>query len=332
MVEDAALTAEPAGDAPSAVETPPAAGEPAPAAVAEAPPETPADAASESAEGGTLIGALNADQRIRTFAEQNERTLWASAVGVTLLYAAIIVGQVVSGGGAFSAAEREAMERRGQDAQSISVELVPDPDKTSKTEKWRDGQQSPSPAPPQPEQTASRPQPEVQAPPTEAEPDEAQPTKSEDKEAKEEKQGGQPTLPDLQAMVDAAADNLTAQIKQHYEKKPQQAQPERQAMYSGGGMQVRGTGASGKSDAFSKSVIAALMKTRPGPFALWGRVLVSFQITQQGDLLYVHLLHSSGNAAMDQAAIDAIHKARFEVPPPGLSPDARTYIIDYIFG
>ena len=74
------------------------------------------------------------------------------------------------------------------------------------------------------------------------------------------------------------------------------------------------------------------MKTRPGPFALWGRVLVSFQITQQGDLLYVRVLQSSGNKAIDDAAVNAIHKAQFDKPPPGLPPEARTYIIDYIFG
>jgi TonB family protein len=44
------------------------------------------------------------------------------------------------------------------------------------------------------------------------------------------------------------------------------------------------------------------------------------------------MLHSSGNAALDQAAVDAIRRARFETPPPGLSADDRTYIIDYIFG
>ena len=182
--------------------------------------------------------------------------------------------------------EREQQERRGQEAQSISVELVPDPDKTAKTQKWREGAQAqaPTPAPPQPQQTASLPQPEVQAQPTEEQPTKEEPTK--DEPTKEEKQakGGEPSIPDLEALVDAAADDLTEKIKRHYEQKPQKAQPERQAMYSGGGMQVRGTGASGKSDEFSKSVIAALMKTRPGPFALWGRVLVSFQITQQGDL------------------------------------------------
>ena len=149
---------------------------------------------------------------------------------------------------------------------------------------------------------------------------------------KEKKEAGQPSLPDLEALVDAAADDLNEKVKEHYDRKPRRPQRQQQAMYSGGGMQVRGTGASGKSDEFSKSVIAALMKTRPGPFALWGRVLVTFQITQQGDLLYVRVLHSSGNKAMDDAAVNAIHKAQFIKPPPGLSPEARTYIIDYIFG
>jgi len=324
MVENAALATEPAGDARPAAAEMSADGD-----VAAATESSPSDA--PASEQGTLIGALDAEQRIRIFADPNERTLWASAVGVTLFYASVIAAQIITGAGALSSLEREQQERHGQDAQSISVELVPDPDKTSKTQKWRDGMQAPSPAPPQPQQTASLPQPEVQAQPTEEQPTKEEPTK--DEPTKEEQaKGGEPSIPDLEALVDAAADNLAAQIKRHYEKKPQKPRPERQAMYSGGGMQIRGTGASGKSDEFSKSVIAALMKTRPGPFALWGRVLVSFQITEQGDLLYVHLVHSSGNSALDKAAVEAIHKARFQVPPPGLSPEARTYIIDYIFG
>lgn len=319
MVEDATL-ATAGGSATAAM---PADG------ILAAPSPAPAEAAP--AASGSLFGRLDIEQRIRTVAEKNERTLWAGAAGMTLFYASLIAAQVLTGAGVLSSLEREQQERRGQDAQSISVELVPDPEKTSKTTKWREGLQAPSPNPPQPEQTASLPQPEVQAQPTEEQPAKEEPTKDEPTKEDEAK-GGEPSIPDLEALVDAAADDLTEKIKRHYGQKPQKAQPERQATYSGGGMQVRGTGASGRSDEFSKSVIAALMKTRPGPFALWGRVLVSFQITQQGDLSYVHLLHSSGNKALDQAAIDAIHKARFQIPPPGLSPEARTYIIDYIFG
>ena len=314
------------------------AGETAPAEKAVSPDAPAAD--GEPAAGGataSLFGVLDAEQRIRAIAEQNERTLWASAVFVTLLYVSLVVLHVMGLGGLSgleSELERQRQERRGQDATSISVELVPDPDKNAKTTKWRDdAQQGPTPnrAPPQPQQMPMPPQPQVeqQKHPTEQQPEE-QP-KEEAAEA-EKKEAGEPSLPDLEVLVDAAADDLNAKVKEHYDRKPSRPQRQQQAMYSGGGMQVRGSGASGKSDEFSKSVIAALMKTRPGPFALWGRVLVSFQITQQGDLLYVRVVHSSGNKALDDAAVNAIHKAQFVKPPPGLPPEARTYIIDYIFG
>ena len=298
-----------------------------------------------------LIGTVDADQRIRTSTERGERTLWISAIVVTLLYTAMIAAQVMNIGG-FSALEQELAqqqrerERRGQGADTISVELVPDPDFNAKTEKWREGaNQPPNPAPPQPQQTAALPQPPVEQPqpaeqPTEQPPEkpdenaEQEPDQQEDKEPEkdEHKEAGEPSLPSLEALLDAAAEDLSEQVRVHYDRKPQRRRPQQQAMYSGGGMQVRGTGAGGKSDEFSQSVIDALMKTRPGPFALWGRVLVSFQITQQGDLLYVRVLQSSGNRAMDDAAVNAIHRAKFVKPPPGLSPEARTYIIDYVFG
>lgn len=314
-----------------ASETVPAEAPPASASVTGT--EAPASASAPAAEAGSLIGVLDADQRIRAGSERSERTLWASAAFVTLLYAAIIAAQVMNLGG-FSALEqeleRQRQERRGQESNTISVELVPDPDKNAKTTKWQDGAQQPAnPAPPQPQRTAALPQPPVEQPqPT----DEPAKTEPQEETAETEREAGEPSLPSLEALVDAAADDLSRKVKEHYDRKPSRPQPQQQAMYSGGGMQVRGSGASGRSDEFNKSVIAALMKTRPGPFALWGRVLVTFQITQQGDLLYVRVLHSSGNKAMDDAAVNAIHRAKFIKPPPGLPAEARTYIIDYIFG
>src|SRR5690606_23899684 len=137
-----------------------------------------------------LIGALDADQRIRAGAERGERTLWVSAVFVTLFYVAMIAAQVMNIGG-LSALEQELAqqqrerERRGQGADTISVELVPDPDFNAKTEKWREGaNQPPNPAPPQPQQTAALPQPPVEQPqpieqPIEQRPAEEPPEKAE---------------------------------------------------------------------------------------------------------------------------------------------------------
>lgn len=309
------------------------------------------DAKPEAVDEATLIGALNADERIRAGSERGERTLWVSAVFVTFLYASLIAAQVMNLGG-LSAIEHELQqqqrerERMGQGADTVSVEIVPEPDFNAKTQKWQDGANGPpTPAPPQPQQQAALPQQQVeeqpQQQPEEQKPEEekAEPEKPQEKEpekeAEKEHDGGQPTLPSLEALLDAAANDLSEQVKAHYDRKPrrpQRQQQQQQAMVSGGGMKVRGVGAGGKSDEFTKSVIDALVKTRPGPVALWGRVLVTFQITQQGDLLYVRVLHSSGNKAMDDAAVNAIHRAKFVKPPPGLSPEARTYIIDYVFG
>jgi TonB family protein len=313
----------------------------------EADPAAATDAATDASGAvRNLFGALDADQRIRTVVKQNERTLWAGAAAVTLIYVGIIALQVMQ----LSPAELAEMakRKRGQDApESISVELVPDPDKTSKTQKWQEGQtaaQNPEQPPQQyqPPQVASLQQPQLQEKPVKEDPKAKEEAKSEDEakpeedapKAEEEKQFG-PTLPDLNTLVDAAAADLDRKIKDALERKKQQQQrqrEQRQAAAPGGALQIRGTGASGRSDPFSRSVIAALMKTRPGPFALWGRVLVSFQISESGQVAYVHLLQSSGNTALDQAAINAIRKAQFERPPTGLSPEDRTYIIDYIFG
>jgi TonB family protein len=305
---------KPAGDTPPSL--PPATEK------SEAAPPASTTPATTPAIEGSVFGVLDAEQRIRRSAEQNERTLWTGAVLATLIYTALIAGQAITGIAALVSPEQMQKERMGQDAPpSISVEIVADPDRNAKTPHAHDGAMAPGPQPtdqpPQPPQTASVEQPDT-------------PEKEPTKDPAEKRPDGTPMMLDIDSLVDAAAADLKNKIDKAFAKKPQQRQREQQA--SGGDIQMRGTGASGKSNPFSRSVIAALLKTRPGPFALWGRVLVSFQLNEAGELNYVHMLQSSGNAALDEAAVEAIHKARFERPPAGLSPDDRTYIIDYIFG
>jgi TonB family protein len=279
----------------------------------------------------SLFGSLDADERIRQNAESGERTLWIGAAAVTLLYVSLIAGQLLLGDPLRMAAEERARERRGQDATGpISVEIVAEPDLNAKTKKWRDGSEAqapqPSDRPPQTPQMESQAQREIQA----QQQQEAREQEEQEKEA-EEKASSDAMLLDLESLVEAAAADLTRKIDRAYQR-PQRQQPQRQRVEAGGQMKVRGRGATGKSDAFSRSVIAALTKTRPGPFAMWGNVLVAFEIALDGSLKYVRVLDSSGNEALDQAAVDAIRKARFQRPPPGLSEQQRTYVIDYVFG
>jgi protein TonB len=287
-----------------------------------------------------MFGVLDADQRIRRSAERHERALWAGAFLATLIYTSLIAGQAMSLIVMPNPLEQRQKERRGQGGESISVELVPEPDFKAKTAHWQDGANAPTPAPPsemmmpQPPQTAMR-EPEEKPEPVEKpeeKPEEKQAEKPEEKPSDKPRDADSPMLLDIESLVDAAAADLTRKIDDAFAEKEARDRRKRQAAVSGGGLKVRGVGASGRSDAFTKSVVAALMKTRPGPFALLGRVLVSFQISEGGELRYVKLLESSGNSALDEAALNAIRKARFARPPPGLSPDDRTYIIDYIFG
>ena len=339
-------TPEPSGDAVTKAATATAT-KPPPGAAGRTEPTLPTPSKPTASEGtdyatatpveGTLIGSLDADERIRASGQQGERTLWTSAIVITLLYTSLIAGHVLMAPLSQEAAERERI-RRGQDAPgSISVELVPDPDKTAKTTRWQEGAQAQTPnpeQPPTPEQMASLEQPEV--PELQQEEQEAKEAKEaqeeEPKETDKQADNNERMMLDIESLVDAAAADFKRNLDHALAKRPQRKRREQQAALSGGGMKVRGTGASGKSDVFSRSVIAALMKTRPGPFALWGRVLVSFEISPSGRLNYVRVLRSSGNSALDKAAVDAIHKARFQTPPPGLTSDERTYIIDYIFG
>ena len=96
-------------------------------------------------------------------------------------------------------------------------------------------------------------------------------------------------------------------------------------------MRVRGAAKSGKTDEYSRSVIAALIKTKPKPFAIRGSVMVSFEIGPGGALKYVKLVDSSGNTAMDDVALSAIKRAIFMPPPPTATPSDLTYIIHYVF-
>ncbi len=119
--------------------------------------------------------------------------------------------------------EQQEKERWGQDAQSISVELVPDPDKTAKTKRWQEGaqQQTPTPndQPPQPDQMASIEQPEV--PEVEKEPDEAKPD--------EPRPEGSPMLLDIDSLVDAAAADFKRNLDHALAKRPQKKSREQQA-------------------------------------------------------------------------------------------------------
>lgn len=132
------------------------------------------------------------------------------------------------------------------------------------------------------------------------------------------------TMGDYAAALDAEI------AKRKREQEARRSAPPPSAVLSGSS-RLRGAPSSGRTDAYSRSVIAALLRAKPPPFALRGSVMVSFEISQSGGLVYVRVLDSSGNKAMDAEAVAAIRRARFDPPPPSKSRADLTYIIHFIF-
>lgn len=196
------------------------------------------------------------------------------------------------------------------------------------------------PSPPEPSQTpaaaAANTEPVTSLRPSQPPDEQAEPSEPEKPAATHRVDPDKAT----QALADAVGVDLTmrdyasaldaeiARRKQAQEAR--RAAPPPSAVLSGSS-RLRGAPSSGRSDAYSRSVIAALLRAKPPPFALRGSVMVSFEISQSGGLVYVRVLDSSGNKAMDAEAVAAIRRARFDPPPPGKSRADLTYIIHFIF-
>ncbi len=192
--------------------------------------------------------------------------------------------------------------------------LPPPPSDEPALEPMPEPAKEPVPEPPKPEPQAQPKKPELAKPKSQADPS---------------LEGFDLSMDKYAAAVDA---EIERRKRERHAKAQQPQQPIRPDMsLSGGSMRVRGAAKSGKTDEYSRSVIAALIKTKPKPFAIRGSVMVSFEIGPGGALKYVKLVDSSGNTAMDDVALSAIRRAIFMPPPPTATPSDLTYIIHYVF-
>lgn len=129
------------------------------------------------------------------------------------------------------------------------------------------------------------------------------------------------------------------------EPSPQQAAEAASAATAQGGASARGTddtaqAASAAAAAspgvvrdYAKAVVNALSKAKPkapGGGAL-GTVKVSFVIGREGEVAELRITKSSGRDALDNAALDAVRRARFPAPPAGLTTAQLTYEVPYHF-
>jgi len=114
------------------------------------------------------------------------------------------------------------------------------------------------------------------------------------------------------------------------QNRPGSNRPGNASANRGGG---RGSSAAtaGAIASYGARVRARILSNRPAAYGA-GRVVITFAITSGGGLHYARLARSSGNAALDRAAIAAVRRAApFPPPPAGSSPPQLTFSIPFSF-
>ena len=75
----------------------------------------------------------------------------------------------------------------------------------------------------------------------------------------------------------------------------------------------------------------ALGRAGPQLGARRGKVLVGFGLSATGGVAMVGIVQSSGNAALDEAALGIVRSTRFPAPPPGMSTAQLSYTQPFDF-
>jgi protein TonB len=78
-------------------------------------------------------------------------------------------------------------------------------------------------------------------------------------------------------------------------------------------------------------VLRALSRSKPKAPGALGTVWIEFVLAQSGALAEARVKTPSGKPVLDEAALDAVRRARFPVPPAGLSASQLTFAIPYYF-
>jgi TonB family protein len=94
----------------------------------------------------------------------------------------------------------------------------------------------------------------------------------------------------------------------------------------------KATATPGEANQYAARVRSKIARNRPDGFNQRGTTIVAFVISNSGGLSQVSVASSSGNARLDQAALQAVrNSAPFPTPPPGLSQRQLTFSINFVF-
>lgn len=299
----------------------------APAASADATQETPAPSgptpvpatpdAVPSAPLPHLFAQLSTGDRILQPLLYRDRTLLIALGILAFLSLSTVVATIPFGD---EPPEQSAeQEKRGQveKSETITVELVEEPDAQSKSKISQMGENAPI-APPTP------PTPDEPSPPTPPEPDEkpAEPVKKPEPQ-KAEKPAQKPlTIDDFDVTMNDYAKAVDQAQEQRRRQKAQQqtSQPPR----------IGGAAPQGQQSPYVKSVLAIVASHKPQVYMNKGDVYVQFILNMSGQIAAIKVIQTSGDKLLDQIALDSLKVLKFPVPPPNVNPNDLNYVIHYV--
>jgi TonB family protein len=82
---------------------------------------------------------------------------------------------------------------------------------------------------------------------------------------------------------------------------------------------------------YAAKVREALARNKPGGFGNHGTATIKFGISPEGKANSIQVTTSSGIAALDKSALDAVTRTSFPVPPAGMTEAERTYVVPFHF-
>jgi periplasmic protein TonB len=278
--------------------------------------------------GATPAGyALVADTRAIIANPWSKRALYVAIAIAFLLHLAVLAPFVLRLAPGLSEPARElGMEDGAPEHLNVSVISEADLKRLSSDPFRQEAPPSPAPA----ETPAPPPEPEAAPEPT---------PKPPVKEASAASSPTQPDAPDNKSLpfdpagyITKMSEQFSFQLKQSVKAAEERRDQARQASRQSGNVNSFRPGAThqGKSDEWERKVIWALAATKPMGNGKWGSAVVTFAVSDGGQVQGLRLIKSSGDNWLDEGALLAVKQARMPAPPPGLPSGDRVFNIEYI--
>ncbi len=276
--------------------------------------------------GATPPGyALIADRRQILTNAWSKRAVYAAIAAAFLLHLAILTPFLVRPAPSAPDIHQLGMEEGAPE--NLNVSIISEADlKRLSSDPFRQ-EAPPSPAPPD----TPAPPPEPQAVP--------EPPKPPVKEANAASSAAEPDASDKKSppfdpagYIAQMSEQFGFQLKQAVNESEQRREQTRQASRQSGNVRSLRPGAThqGKSDEWERKVIWALSATKPMGNGKWGSAVVTFVVSESGQVQGLRLIKTSGDNWLDQGALLAVKQARMPAPPSGLPAGDRVFNIEYI--